>query len=481
MPNDGNSTDDLITPQGDQENTKMPSQEDLMRATSTIPDTKEINYFRDQTKLNYGDSIPQTDPVKTETPLRTATEIAMAGQGMAEQVINQKIEKRNEIEINNNEQKPTSKTVEIKEKDPAEIVEYLKRVNSAMESLNKLREQYPDNKDIQEQINRLIGNISENIKTNTSPNKVQEELKPEEKKDNKQEEDRKQKERATKKAALIAGVIGGGTGFGVAVAFGAASAVPASIALVAGTITTYGAKRIGERVIAKTENELKQAGISQEEKGRLEKKLLNWNKVYTWATHGFNFFKGFGIGLVGGSFVSKVFFSGQGLIDKLATGAQTTQTTSGIPENKISVSGPKTIEQSPIDTTHASSVSEISRSSISPTDTGLVQNGRVNLPGSAWDGNLAGSPTGTLPGGELLSSNFTGGQYDMAAYHLNKDLAEAGLRVSDLTSKMGTEGVHRLLNGYLNAIRGGTSNPVLRSVLESSNITGASDVLSMIP
>ncbi len=479
MPNDGNSTDDLITPQGDQENTKMPSQEDLMRATSTIPDTKEINYFRDQTKLNYGDSIPQTDPVKTETPLRTATEIAMAGQGMAEQVINQKIEKRNEIEINNNEQKPTSKTVETKEKDPAEIVEYLKGVNSAMESLNKLREQYPDNKDIQEQINRLIDNISENITSNTKQSSVQEnkETKQNIQKQEAQKIEDKEKEKRERKAAIIAGVVGAGAGLGTALAVGA-SAVPQIRAIAGiGTLiaggTSFAAKivenKLGKRIAQET---------NPEEKARLEKLQQNWAKVGRWARNAGTFLGGFTLGLFGGSLISTKFMGGYGFLNKPDISSQIT---SGIPENKISVSGPKTIEQSPIDTTHASSVSEISRSSISPTDTGLVQNGRVNLPGSAWDGNLAGSPTGTLPGGELLSSNFTGGQYDMAAYHLNKDLAEAGLRVSDLTSKMGTEGVHRLLNGYLNAIRGGTSNPVLRSVLESSNITGASDVLSMIP
>ena len=109
----------------------------------------------------------------------------------------------------------------------------------------------------------------------------------------------------------------------------------------------------------------------------------------------------------------------------------------------------------------------------------MITNGRVNLPGSAWNGNLAGNPVEGA--NELISSSFTGGQTNMAAFHLNKDLAEVGLKLSDLTGKMGTEGVHKLLNGYFNAIRGGTANPALKTILQSSNITGASDILSMLP
>jgi hypothetical protein len=69
----------------------------------------------------------------------------------------------------------------------------------------------------------------------------------------------------------------------------------------------------------------------------------------------------------------------------------------------------------------------------------------------------------------------------MAPVQLNKDLAEAGLRVTDLPDKMGTGGVHQLLNGYHENIQKGVMNPNLKDVLGSmTDVLVASDVLSMI-
>jgi hypothetical protein len=65
-------------------------------------------------------------------------------------------------------------------------------------------------------------------------------------------------------------------------------------------------------------------------------------------------------------------------------------------------------------------------------DLGLVVDGRIHLPGSAWDGNLANGPAGTLSGGEWNPSNYTGGVHEMAAYQLNKDLGAMGLDIINL-------------------------------------------------
>ena len=195
--------------------------------------------------------------------------------------------------------------------------------------------------------------------------------------------------------------------------------------------------------------------------------------MYTWATHGFNFFKGFGIGLAGGSFVSKVFLGGQGLIDKLATGAQTAQTANGIPENNISASRPKTIEQSPIDTTHATSVA--SESTSSTFDTGLVQNGKVNIPGempwggqSSWNGNLVGPE---------------GGASGRAAEFINNAFKANNLTVSQLQQAgFDTADIHRIMfDAEQQIIKGQT--PVFKTLLEqgaASDIPNAVKILSLI-
>ena len=134
-----------------------------------------------------------------------------------------------------------------------------------------------------------------------------------------------------------------------------------------------------------------------------------------------------------------------------------------------------------IGNTASQATEAVSRASISPSETGLIQNGRVNLPGSSWDGNLAGGPTGTMPGGEYANINYPGGRYNMAPFQFNKDIADAGLRVTDLTDKMGTGGVHRLIFRYLENIQNGIMNPDLKTVLGSMTDTpGASDVLNMI-
>lgn len=101
-------------------------------------------------------------------------------------------------------------------------------------------------------------------------------------------------------------------------------------------------------------------------------------------------------------------------------------------------------------------------------DSGLVVDGRIHLPGSAWDGNLANGPAGTLSGGEWNPSNYTGGVHEMAAYQLNKDLGVMGLNMNKLGLDSST--VHRyLLNPYLEAFQSG-SKPNLTDLLKMLNI-----------
>jgi hypothetical protein len=75
----------------------------------------------------------------------------------------------------------------------------------------------------------------------------------------------------------------------------------------------------------------------------------------------------------------------------------------------------------------------------------LLQNGRVHLPGSAWDGNLATPPTGNLPGGEFVSSNFVGGATNMGAFNLENALQTYKVSRNAIDT-LGPQRTHQLLN-----------------------------------
>lgn len=114
------------------------------------------------------------------------------------------------------------------------------------------------------------------------------------------------------------------------------------------------------------------------------------------------------------------------------------------------------------------------------SDPGLVVDGRVNLPDSAWNGNLAGEPTGNLPGGEFNYSNYAGGVHEMAAHQLNKDLMSAGVTPEQL-STLNTRDIHvGLLNGYLESINSGVTDPNLVDILGKMNSEAAKNLLSTI-
>jgi|GEM_PF-2874819 len=98
----------------------------------------------------------------------------------------------------------------------------------------------------------------------------------------------------------------------------------------------------------------------------------------------------------------------------------------------------------------------------------LVDGGRVNLPGSAWNGNLAQGPAqDILQGGALNHSNYNGGIHEMAAHTLEDALVKNGVTRPELMENLNTSQVHQLLNRYLEATRGGNVNPDLAQMLNS--------------
>lgn len=136
---------------------------------------------------------------------------------------------------------------------------------------------------------------------------------------------------------------------------------------------------------------------------------------------------------------------------------------------------------SPIDLTSQTSVSHspvVPEGSIElPTGTGgaetlnegvLVNNGRIDLPGSAWNGNLAQTNAqDVLQGGALNPSNYTGGIHEMAPNFLERDLIANGITRPELMNNLDTSQIHQLLNRYFSAVQGGNTQPDLAQILES--------------
>jgi len=121
------------------------------------------------------------------------------------------------------------------------------------------------------------------------------------------------------------------------------------------------------------------------------------------------------------------------------------------------------------------SISAETNIGINTNDGVLLKNGRVELPGSAWDGNLATEPLGNLPNGALNSSNFAGGATNMGAFNLESALQSSGVTESLLRNNLQTSEIHRLLNIF-------TSNPStdLSTALQSLNSEGARTILEAI-
>jgi len=105
----------------------------------------------------------------------------------------------------------------------------------------------------------------------------------------------------------------------------------------------------------------------------------------------------------------------------------------------------------------------------------LIKSGRVNLPGSAWNGNLGTQPPGGLANGAFNPSNFTGGATNMGAFNLESALQTNGVTESLLRNNLQTSEIHRLLNIF-------TSNPStdLSTALQSLNSEGAKTILEAI-
>lgn len=282
----------------------------------------------------------------------------------------------------------------------------------------------------------------------------------------------RRKERNLKIATFVGGVIVGGT---VGVLGGAAVAAPVAATCGFVNLLSLGAKKFTDWRLSSLNKKLESAS-NLEDKAKIDKKIKTNEKVQNILnSKAMQYFKlftgGVAIGAGASTILSNLFFDGKPMVTiDFGNGSAPV---SNVDPNAVlggEMRPPKEIVGQ-----YTGTGTEVN----TPFDPGLIKDGRVNLPGSAWNGNLANDPIGTLPNGAMNHSNFYGGDHEMGAWMLNKDLAEAKISADQLTNAMGTDGVHQLLNTYQQASLQGT-DPNLTTILEnmSSSKPGLSSILN---
>lgn len=273
------------------------------------------------------------------------------------------------------------------------------------------------------------------------------------------------RERNYKRAALIAGVVVGGAG---GVLGGTPVATVGALASVGAGFLNSRLDIIGGRRIEKLTAQLN-ITTDLEQRANLEKRINNWEKVRKGTQYAAQFFKGAAIGFAASGIAMGIFNGGHGLVwnkPEIPTGIPTTNAEASIGKTGIEQgTGAETPLPSSPETYQGNS---------------FIHDGRVDLPGSAWDGNMAGGPAqDTLAGGAENFSNYSGGPSEMAANQLGQDLASNNI-TDELLSNLTTYDKHRLLTEYWNAVRGGNANPDFIETLRSMNTDGAQKLLTAI-
>ena len=270
------------------------------------------------------------------------------------------------------------------------------------------------------------------------------------------------RERRLKTVAFIAGAVVGTAG-GVM-----GGALTGTIGIAVCTGLGYASKGI-EKLASSRENKLLEK-INQTpegpEKDKLIKRKANWEKVRGSLPYVRSFLKGAGIGFIASGLAMGVVNGGHGLLwnkPEILPSAGDLPTGNGGAEANL---GGAESSGAPTPETYSGN--------------SFIHDGRVDLPGSAWDGNLAGGPAqDILPGGAGNFSNYAGGQYEMAASRLGEDLASYNV-TDNLLANLATPDKHQLLNQYLRAIQGGNTNPDLINALRGMNSEGATRLLQAL-
>lgn len=269
------------------------------------------------------------------------------------------------------------------------------------------------------------------------------------------------KERRLKTAAFIAGAVVGTAG---GVMGGTATSL---IGVAACTVLGYASRGIDKWAVSSSTKLQEKIDRLENgaEKDKLIKRKAGWEKVKNSLVYVKQFLAGAGIG-----------FSASGLAMGIASGGH------GLLWNKPEIITPGGLPTSTGGAEASLGGAETSSAPIPETYSGnsFIHDGHVDLPGSAWDGNMAGGPAqDILPGGAENFSNYAGGQYEMAASRLGEDLASYNV-TDNLLSNLATPDKHQLLNQYLRAIQSGNANPDLIEALRGMNSDGATKLLQAL-
>lgn len=242
--------------------------------------------------------------------------------------------------------------------------------------------------------------------------------------------------RINKRIAIVAGAGALVTGL----LLGPQVAVTGAIVSGAGGLVAKGTSLFAEWKINRWTKEMNKTQ-DPAKKLEIQARIVKWQNANKWAKRTASFFLGTGIGFGVSSLFTKVFMGGKGLLNRAPV--------EGV-ESVSNYTQPEITNNSQVNP-QGSSVSQPPVVETPPTgiETGgegiLLQNGRVHLPGSAWDGNLATPPTGNLPGGEFVSSNFVGGATNMGAFNLENALQTYKVSRNAIDT-LGPQRTHQLLN-----------------------------------
>lgn len=214
-------------------------------------------------------------------------------------------------------------------------------------------------------------------------------------------EAKEKRERRIKIASVIAGVVVGG-------AIGIAGGLP--VAVIGGKIclgltvvnSVLGKIGAGKYLSLKEQAEKATDPVL---KAKLEKKRDGWQKVANITKRLTPFLAGAMIGFGAAGLASGIFMGEHGLVWN--------------PQDPTSPIGGNPLGDGPIGTGGGI---ETGPSTGEPFDSGLIKDGRLDLPGDVSNGNLATGPIGNLPGGELNPNNFAGGPSDMGVWRLDQYL-----------------------------------------------------------
>ncbi len=277
------------------------------------------------------------------------------------------------------------------------------------------------------------------------------------------------KQRDFKTAALIAGVVAGGAaGILGGTAVGIPVAAAAGVVSIGGRISNYFLGRSLNKLATQIENPT----LDPTTKERLLKRETNLKKIQNIVQHVTKFATGAAIGAGIANFISHAAMGGHGLIWNRP------EVPTGIPGGAEGSLGNINTEQ--IQPEVPAGEAPLPASTETYPGNSFIHDGRVDLPGSAWDGNAAGGPgQSTLAGGAENFANYAGGQSEMAASQLGQDFASNNI-TDQLLSNLTTYDKHRLLTEYWNAIRAGNTNPELIETLRSMNTDGAQKLLTAI-